>query len=131
MSTVSFVGGSPPAWGKVSSSMVGQLRGAGSWLSGFHVLIANMHSAGSVTARLAAVGKLVSEIFSQGGRIVLQAFKDSLRWWDWVRFGVNIVLSIGAFSLSGGAWLTVKLVSVVWSDIQLVGSIAAAVTACV
>ena len=131
LSRVSFTG-SPPGWTKVTTSLRGYLRSAPSTLlAGWRTLIGNVRNASSTASRLKAVGELVWEIFNQGGSMILNAFKSSLSWWEWVLSGASILLALGAFTVSGGAWLTVSLVSAVYSSVSLMMSIMAVINACV
>lgn len=83
LTAVSFASG-PPAWAKVSNSLKGLLRTTGSnWLEGWKVLVNSVKIAATSGAKLLAVGKLVSQIFSQGGSLILKAFKDNMAWYDW------------------------------------------------
>lgn len=128
---ITFTNSGPPAWAKVSNRTKALLRTNGtSLLNGWKDLIVNVRNATTASAKLTAVGKLVSTAFNQGGKFVLQAFKENLSWWDWVRFSVSIVMGIGAFAVSGGSWLTVKLVNAFESRASLKSAIEAVVRTC-
>lgn len=96
----------------------------------FTRLLRDVKNASGVLARGKALVALVNEVFGQGGTLLLQAFKSSMSWFDWVKTGVEIVLAIGAFTASSMTWFVLQLVSKIYATIAFTYALAQVLTTC-
>lgn len=94
------------------------------------ILLKAVKTATTATAKASAIGSLVWEIISNALNEIIQAYRDSSSWSDWVITGAKIILQLGIFAAGGGLGAILKIVNLFYSALEVATSIMNAVIRC-